>query len=156
MFQRLGLRMVRWRYWIVAAWMLAVLVALPFAPRVAGALAPGGFSSNSMQSQQAINVLQQGLHTSFTTVQVVFTSQTLSAYDPRFGDEAQAAVANLSGWSQVEGIVPFSANPSQISRDGHAAYTVVLLKADPDSAPSVLPELRRRLRQPADLRVLVG
>ncbi len=156
MFQHLGLRMVRWRYWIVAAWMLAVLIALPFAPRVAGALAPGGFSSNSMQSQQAINVLQQGLHTSFTTVQVVFTSQTLSAYDPRFGDEAQAAVANLNGWSQVESIVPFSANPSQISRDGHAAYTVVLLKADPDSAPSVLPELRRRLRQPADLRMLVG
>ena len=39
-------------------------------------------------------------------------------------------------------MVPFSVNPTQISRDRHAAYTVVLLKADPDSAPKILPELR--------------
>ena len=74
MFHRLGLRMVRWRYWIVAVWILAVLIALPFAPRVAEVLAPGGFSSNSMESQQAIDALQKGLHTSFTNVQIVFSS----------------------------------------------------------------------------------
>ncbi len=156
MFRRLGLGMVRWRYWIVAAWVLAVLTALPFAPRVAAVLTPGGFSSNSMQSQQAINVLQKGLHTSFTNVQIVFSSNTLTAGNPRFISEAQNAVADLSGWSQVDGVVPFSSNPTQISRDGHAAYTVVLLKDDPDSAPTALPELRRRLRQPAELRMLVG
>ncbi|MGO8947640.1 MAG: MMPL family transporter [Ktedonobacterales bacterium] len=156
MFRRLGLRMVRWRYWIVGMWTLAVLVALPFAPRVAEVLAPGGFSNNSMESQQAINVLQKGLNTSFTNVQVVFSSKTMTADNPRFVAEAQSAVANLNSWSEVDGVIPFSSNPTQISRDRHVAYTVVLLKADPDSAPSVLPDLRRRLRQPADLRMLVG
>ena len=156
MFYRLGLSMVRWRYWIVGLWTLAVLIGLPFAPRVAGALTPGGFSSNSMQSQQAINALQKGLNTSFTNVQVVFSSTTWTADNPRFIQEANDAVANLNGWSEVSGTIPFNVNPTQISRDGHAAYTVVLLKADPDSAPAVLPELRRRLRQPADLHMLVG
>jgi len=61
MFHRLGLQMVRWRYWIVGIWALAVLIGLPFAPRVAEVLAPGGFSSNSMESQQTINALQKGL-----------------------------------------------------------------------------------------------
>jgi len=156
MFYRLGLSMVRWRYWIVGLWTLAVLIGLPFAPRVAGALTPGGFSSNSMQSQQAINALQKGLNTSFTNVQVVFSSTTWTADDPRFIQEANDAVANLNGWSEVSGIIPFDVNPTQISRDAHAAYTVVLLQADPDSAPAVLPELRHRLRQPADLHMLVG
>jgi|SRR5579871_688660 RND superfamily putative drug exporter len=156
MFQRLGLRMVRWRYWIVGIWLLAVLIGLPFAPRVAEVLAPGGFSSDAMQSQQAVNALQQGLHTSFTNVQIVFSSKTLTADDPRFVQEATTAVANLNGWSEVTGIVPFSADPTQISNDRHAAYTVVLLKSDPDTAPNVLPELRSKLRQPADLQMLVG
>ena len=156
MFHRLGLQMVRWRYWIVGIWAVAVLIGLPFAPRVAEVLAPGGFSSNSMESQQAINALQKGLSTSFTSVQIVFSSTTMTADDPRFAAEAQAAVANLNDWSQVTGLVPFTVSPTQISRDRHAAYTVVLLKSDPDSAPSVLPELRQRLRQPPDLRMLVG
>src|SRR5215469_786727 len=156
MFYRLGLSMVRWRFWIVGIWLTIVLIGLPFAPQVAQALTPGGFSSDSMESQQAVTALQQGLHTSFTNVQVVFSSKTLTADDPRFVQEASAALANLNGWSEVTSIIPFTVDPTQISRDRHAAYTVVLLKSDPDSAPAILPDLRRRLRQPADLRMLVG
>ena len=156
MFYRLGLCMVRWRFWIVGIWLLIVLFGLPFAPQVAQALTPGGFSSDSMESQQALIALQEGLHTSFTNVQVVFSSKTLTADDPRFVQEASAAVAHLNGWSEVTSIIPFTVDPTQISRDRHAAYTVVLLKSDPDSAPAVLPDLRNRLRQPAELRMLVG
>src|SRR5690348_13288578 len=130
MFYRLGRAMVRLRYVVLALWALAVLVALPFAPRVARALAPGGFSSPSMESQQAVDALQQGLHTSFTNVLVIFTSDALTADDPRFAAQADAAVARLKGWSEVTGIVPFTLDPSQIARDRHAAYTVVLLRSE--------------------------
>jgi uncharacterized membrane protein YdfJ with MMPL/SSD domain len=74
MFYRFGLLAVRWRYWIIALWALVALASLPFAPRVAQVLAPGGFSSPDMESQRAVDALQQGLHTSFTTVDVIFTS----------------------------------------------------------------------------------
>src|SRR5690348_17788109 len=100
MFYRLGRAMVRMRYVVLALWALAVLVALPFAPRVARALAPGGFSSPSMESQQAVDALQQGLHTSFTNVLVIFTSDALTADDPRFAAQADAAVARLKGRSE--------------------------------------------------------
>ncbi|WIG58348.1 MAG: hypothetical protein OJF49_001094 [Ktedonobacterales bacterium] len=156
MFYRLGVAMVRLRYWIVGFWLVIVLAGLPFAPRVAEALAPGGFSSDSMQSQQAVEALQAGLHTSFTNVLVFFTSPTLTADDPRFAAQADAALAKLKSWPEVSGIVPFTVNPAQISRDRHAAYTVVLLKADPDTAPKVLPQLDAKLSQPADLRMTVG
>jgi putative drug exporter of the RND superfamily len=156
MFYRLGRAMVRLRYVVLALWALAVLVALPFAPRVARALAPGGFSSATMESQQAVDALQQGLHTSFTNVLVIFTSDALTADDPRFAAQADAAVARLKGWSEVTGIVPFTLDPSQIARDRHAAYTVVLLRSDPDHAPDVLPALRARIVPQPDLRETVG
>ncbi len=156
MFYRLGAAMVRLRYWIAGLWLLLVLAALPFAPRAPLALSPGGFTSDAMQSQQAVNVLQAGLRTTFTGVQVIFSSKTLAATDPRFVAEADAALAGLAHWNEVNGILPFAANPAQISRDGHAAYTLVLLKDDPDSAPKILPALRARLRQPPHLQMIVG
>ncbi len=36
-------------------------------------------------------------------------------------------------------MISFTDNPRQISVDRHAAYANVLLKADPDSAPKLLP-----------------
>src|SRR6185437_4894136 len=79
MFYRLGLAMARLRYWVLGLWLIAALASVPFAPRVAEALSPGGFSSPDMESQQAIDALQSGLHTSFTNVLVIFSSKTLTA-----------------------------------------------------------------------------
>jgi putative drug exporter of the RND superfamily len=156
MFYRFGLLAVRWRYWIIGLWAFVALASLPFAPRVAQVLAPGGFSSPDMESQRAVDALQAGLKTSFTSVDVIFTSETLTADDPRFVAQANAAVAGLQGWPEVTRVVPFTLSPEQVSRDRKAAYTAVFLKADGDNAPKVLPALRDRLKQPADLRMIVG
>jgi RND superfamily putative drug exporter len=156
MFYRFGLLAVRWRYWIIAIWAFVVLASLPFAPRVAQVLAPGGFSSPDMESQRAADALQAGLKTSFTTVDIIFTSETLSVDDPRFVAQANAAVAGLQGWPEVTRVASFSLNPEQVAHDRKAAYTAVYLKSDADNAPKVLPALRARLKQPADLKMIVG
>ena len=156
MFYRLGQAMVRLRYWVIGLWLVAALASIPFAPRVAEVLSPGGFSSPDMQSQQAIDALQQGLHTSFTNVLVIFSSKTLTANDPRFIAQATAATAKLQGWSQVSDVVPFTLDPSQISRDGHTAFTSVFLKDSPDAAPKELPALRQRIVAQPDLSVTIG
>ncbi len=156
MFYRLGQAMIRLRYWVIGVWLLAVLASLPFAPRIAGALSPGGFSSPDMQSQQAIDALQTGLHTSFTNVLVIFSSKTLTADDPRFITQATAATAKLDGWSEVTQVVPFTIDPSQVSRDRHTAFTSVFLKTSPDSAPGILPELRARVASQPNITVTIG
>ncbi|HEX8729906.1 MAG TPA: MMPL family transporter [Ktedonobacterales bacterium] len=156
MFYRLGLAMGRLRYWVLGLWLLAALASVPFAPRVAEALSPGGFSSPDMESQQAITALQNGLHTSFTNVLVIFSSKTMTAEDPRFIAQATAATAKLQGWSAVSQIVPYTLDPSQISRDRHTAFTSVFLKANPDEAPSDLPGLRQRIAQQPDISVVIG
>ena len=156
MFHHLGLAMYRLRHWIVAFWALLVLVSLPFAPRAPQSLSPGGFSSSRMQSQQAIDALQQGLHSNFTSVLVIFSSRNLTAQNPRFVAEAAAAVAPVSTWPMSSAMVPFTVNPAQISTDQHAAYTVVFLKTSPDAAPHVLPSLKRLLRPQPDLQITLG
>ncbi|HLV99652.1 MAG TPA: MMPL family transporter [Ktedonobacterales bacterium] len=156
MFYRFGLAMVRRRWLVLCVWLLGIAIAAPFAPRITSVLQSGGFSSPDMESQQAVDLLVQKLHYQLNAVQILFSSPTMTADTPQFIQEANAALAGLSTWSEVSSIVPFTENPHQISRDGHTAYTVVLLKGDPDSAPQQLPMLESKLGHPQDLSVQVG
>lgn len=136
--------------------MVALAIALPFAPRASSVLQPGGFISPDAQSQRAVGLLTQNLHIKPTIVQVLFTSQAYTAEDPRFVQEAQQALATLRTWPQVAGITSFTDNPRQISLDRHAAYANVALTADSDGAPQLLPELEDRLQKVPDLQESVG
>ena len=156
MFYWLGRTTARFRFVILAGWLAIVVACLPFAPKVAGALSSGGFTSSGMQSQQALTALQTRLHSNFTFVQVIFTSNTLAATDPRFVQEATRAVSGLNKVPNVTQTLAFTENPSQISRDGHAAYTLVFFGASSGTSPETLAKLRAALVTPADLRMTVG
>ncbi len=60
-FDRLGRFAVRRRWWIVAAWAVLLLAALPFAPQAPGALSAGGFILDDLESARAKQVLQEEL-----------------------------------------------------------------------------------------------
>jgi len=156
MFYHLGRIATRYRWLIVGLWMVAIAVALPFAPQASQVLHPGGFVSPDAESQRAINLLSQKLHLDLTIVQVIFTSDKLSADSPQFIQEAQTALARVRNWSEVSGIVSFTDNPRQISLDRHAAYANVLIKPDPDSAVKLLPELEHRLQPVPGLKTSIG
>ena len=156
MFYHLGRIATRFRWLIVGVWMVAIAVALPFAPQASQVLHPGGFVSPDAESERAISLLSQKLHLDLTIVQVIFTSDTQSADSPQFVQEAQQALAHVSNWSQVSGIVSFTDNPRQISLDRHAAYVNILFKPDPDTAVKLLPELEHRLQPVPDLKTSIG
>jgi RND superfamily putative drug exporter len=156
MFYRLGKLATRYRWVIVGFWMIAVAIALPFAPQASSVLQSGGFVSPDAESERAVTLLSQKLRLDLTIVQVIFTSQRYTADSPQFAQESRAALASISTWSEVSSIISFVDNPRQISIDRHAAYVNVLLKSDPDSAPALLPELQRRLQPVPDLETSIG
>ena len=156
MFYHLGKFATRHRWLIVGLWMVAVAVALPFAPQASNVLQSGGFISPDAESQRAINVLTEKLHLDQTIVQVIFTSQKYTADSPQFIQQSQQTLSGLQGWAQVSQIISFTDNPRQISTDRHAAYANVLLKPSPDNAPKLLPELHQRLQSTPDLQYSVG
>ena len=156
MFYHLGKFAARHHWLIVGVWMVALAVALPFAPRASDVLQSGGFISPGAESQRAVDLLTQKLDIKPTIVQVLFTSRVYTADDARFAQESERALAGLRAWSEVAGITNFTDNPRQISLDRHAAYADVSLNIDSDSAPKLLPELEQRLQKVPDLQESVG
>ncbi|HEX4204993.1 MAG TPA: MMPL family transporter [Ktedonobacteraceae bacterium] len=156
MFYHLGKIATRLRWLIVGLWMVAVAVALPFAPQASQVLQPGGFASPDSQSQRAINLLSQKLHLNTNIVQIIFESQRYTAYDPQFIQQTQHVLSGLKNWSEVTQVETFADNPRQISTDNHAAYVNVMLKSDANTAPKLLPELEHRLQPTPDLHYKVG
>src|SRR5437588_11101213 len=156
MFYHLGKLATRYRWLIVGFWMVAIAVALPFAPQANSILHSGGFVTPDIESERAVTLLAQKLHLNLTVVQVIFTSQHYTADSPQFIQESQQALARVRTMPEVSGVVSFVDNPRQISLDRHAAYVNVLLKPDPDSAPKLLPELEHRLQSVPDLHTSIG
>src|SRR6266478_2706191 len=156
MFYHLGRIATRYRWLIVGLWMVAIAVALPFAPRASEVLHSGGFVSPDAESERAINLLAQKLHLNLTVVQVIFTSQNYTADSPQFIHETQVALAGVQRMPEVSEIVSFTDNPRQISLDRYAAYVNIFLKPDPDSAPKLLPDLERRIQPVPDLKTSIG
>jgi putative drug exporter of the RND superfamily len=156
MFYRLGKLVTRYRWFIVGFWFIAIAAALPFAPQASNVLLSGGFTSPDAESEQALTLLANTLHLKVNIVQVIFTSQRYSAYDPQFMQEAQQSLASVQHMPEVASIISFTDNPRQISLDRHAAYVNIVLNTDPNSSPKVLPELQRRLHPAADLQTSIG
>jgi len=156
MFYRLGKLVTRYRWFVVGFWLLAVVVALPFAPQVGTILQAGGFTSPDAESEQALTLLENKLHLNVNIVQIIYTSQRYSAYDAQFVREAQQSLASVQHMPEVASIISFTDNPRQISLDRRAAYVNVVLNTDPNTAPKLLPDLQRRLHPEPDLKTSIG
>ena len=78
-FDRLGRFAVRRRWWIVGAWAVILLAALPFAPQAPGALSAGGFILDDLESARAKQVLQEELGAEPSAFVLVYSSDTLKA-----------------------------------------------------------------------------
>jgi RND superfamily putative drug exporter len=152
-FARLGRWVVRRRWWIVAAWAIALLVAVPLAPRVVGALRAGGFILDDLESARAKALLQTELNTPPSAVVVVLHSDATQAGTPAFEGPAAVAIADVPHAPGVVRILPHTLSPRQVSADGHTAYDIVFLSIPPDDSPAALPGIRERLAQPPGLDV---
>ena len=78
-FDALGRFAVRRRWWIVAAWAVVLLAALPFAPRAPAALSAGGFILDDLESARAKQLLQDELGVEAVGVRAPVHVDTLTA-----------------------------------------------------------------------------
>jgi putative drug exporter of the RND superfamily len=152
-FARLGRFVVRRRWWVVAAWAVALGIALPLAPRVVGALRAGGFILDDLESARAKALLQTELATPPSAVVVVLHSDTAVAGTAAFEGPAAAAIQHVSEAPGVVRVVPHTLSPRQVSTDRHTAYDIVFLSIAPDDSPAALPGIRDRLAGPPGLDV---
>ena len=72
MLKAIGQCVVRYKYIVLAIWVIVIAAAFPFAPRAQELLKPGGFSNESFPSAQARQVLQERLEVSTLSIDFVF------------------------------------------------------------------------------------
>ena len=152
-FDRLGRFVVRRARLVIGAWALMVLLAIPLAPQVPGALSAGGFILDDLESARAKAVLEDELGAPPSALVVVFSSPTLEAGTPDFELAAAEAMRDVRGAPHVAQVIPHLLQPRQVSADRHTAYDIVFLDLPPDDSPDALPILRERLRDAPGLKV---
>ena len=152
-FDRLGRFVVRRAWWIVAAWAIVLLVAIPIAPRVTGQLSAGGFILDDLESARAKALLEKDLGVPPSALVVVLSSPTLEAGTPAFEAAAADAVRDVGTAPHVARVVSHLLSTRQVSADRHTAYDIVFLDLPADNSPDALPGLRDRLRHPPGITV---
>lgn len=147
-FERLGRLAYRRRWWVVGAWALVLLVALPLAPRAGGALRAGGFVLDDLEASRASSLLERelGLPPSALVIVLDSTSPDLLAGTPAFEAAAAEAVRDVPSAPHVVSIRSHLVAPRQVSADRRTAYDVVFLDLPGDDSPLGLPGIRERLR----------
>src|SRR5688500_7971449 len=154
MFAALGRFAHRRRWAIVAAWVALVLAGLPLLPSLPGLLKPGGFENPSMESARAGAALRDELGQRGSVLVAVFRNGHGRGSSPEF----VRAVAEQAGRARavagvIQVVTPIE-NPRQLSDDGSVATALIVLSAEPDGAPRLVPEVKAALGQ-APLRPIV-
>ena len=152
-FDRLGRFVVRRAWWVVSAWVVLLLIAVPFAPRVPGQLSAGGFILDDLESARARALLETELDVPPSALVIVFSSPTLEAGTRAFEVAAADAVRDVATAPHVARVVSHSLSPRQVSADRHTAYDIVFLDLPPDDSPKALPILRQRLHDAPGITV---
>lgn len=138
-FERLGHVMARWRWWVVGAWAVLALLALPLAPHAPGVLQPGGFTADHLEAAQARRLLEQRLGAPPSALVIVVRSTgNARAGQPAFEQAVARALAGVPAADHVTGILPHTLAPRQVSADGRTVYEVVTLDLSPDQSPDAL------------------
>jgi putative drug exporter of the RND superfamily len=152
-FDHLGRFVVRRRRAVIGAWLLLLVAAVPFAPRVGESLRAGGFSLADLESSRAREILQKELGAPPSAVVLVIHSERWLAGSPEFEAAAAEAVGQVPKAPHVTGLVSHLVAPDQISADRRTVYDVVLLDLPPDDSPAGLPGLEASVRRVDGLEV---
>lgn len=154
-FERLGRFAYHRRWWIVGAWAVLLLVALPLAPQAGGALRAGGFVLDDLEASRASALLEQELGVPPSALVIVFDSRSpdLLAGTPAFETAAAEAISDVPSAPHVVGIRSHALSPRQVSADRRTAYDVVFLDLPADDSPLGLPGVEERLRPAPGLSV---
>jgi len=148
----LGCALYRWRVLVIALWAVALLAALPLAPRVFRSLTAGGFTSPDLEAARAGQLLIDRFGASPSSLFLVYRdpSGQLQATDPTFQQHVEASLHNVRDLQAVDRVVTGADNPRQLSPDGQVEYVTVSIKgfASRDDLAAVEHAL-----QPTDLQL---
>lgn len=147
-FARLGEQVVRHRKAVIGLWLLAVVLAALFAPRVSGKLRVNAHIPG-LESEKVDLLLERGFKGKAAySVVAILTSETRTVDDPEYEEAAGALQFALTSVPKVEQTTGYydTFDEGMVAGDGKSALVVVSLDAgDPVEAAAIVPKVRRAI-----------
>ncbi|MFR9779959.1 MMPL family transporter [Micromonospora sp. MS34] len=158
MWRRWARFITRARWSVVAAAVALLAVGAGWGSGVFAELGSGGFADPGSQSASADRVIRAELGGHSADLIVLYESRTATVDDAEFRASLTAAVAALRQRPEVDRVVSYydTRAPSMVSRDRHATYAVVTLRARTDTGKLAEYETLRAHLQAPGLTSRVG
>ena len=133
---------------VLAVWIVGLLAAAPFVPRVFRSLNAGGFDSPDLEAFRAGQVLNARFGSNQSNLVLVYDdpSNQLSATDPRFFDAVDQSLAEVRTLPGLGRVVTARDDPRQVSPDAKAQYVTIALAETGAGVNTVVPSIEQALR----------
>jgi RND superfamily putative drug exporter len=141
---RLGLRygrqVYRFRWLIIAFWVVVVIVSIPFAAKVGDVLQGGGYSYHNSESTRAENLISKKLNQPAAQLLVVFQSAHTPINDPSFQKEVNDFMSRARSFAHVTGV-----SQGATGQDGRTTYVTVNFTTHAGTVEDRLDDFRKLL-----------
>lgn len=147
-FARFGDYIYRVRRYVVAAWVLVLVVCGPFAGKAADVLLAGGIEAPHSDSSVASSLLSGEFDVSaLNNVAIVLRSDSLTIEDDAFEAQVEAASKRVRGAEGVTRVVSYydTLLPTLVSEDEHTTIMFASLKGDEGETQTYVEGVREAL-----------
>src|ERR1700680_2163418 len=121
-----GRQVHRFRWFIIAFWVIVLGVSIPFTSKIGDALNGGGYSSNSSESAQVDTIISTRLTRPVSQLLIVFQSSHTPVSDPAYQQEVNNFVSRAHGYRYTTTV-----SQSNTGLDGRTTYVTVNLSIYP-------------------------
>ena len=115
-----GRQVYRFRWFIIALWIIIVGVSIPFASQISSALQGGGYSFKDSESIRVDNLLTSKLHQPLTQALVIFQSTNMAVSDPAYQQEVRDFMSRTRSFPNVTQVTQ-----GGTGQDGRTTYVMV-------------------------------
>ncbi|MGE3272155.1 MAG: MMPL family transporter, partial [Chloroflexota bacterium] len=149
-FGALGDFVARFRWLVLAVWIVFVGVSILGARQVKGELVSGGINVPGSESNRGETILADEFdRRPATTAAAIFTSKKFKVTDQQFRDGVEKALKNVEGVDGVGRVLSFYSTGLERLKSGdeHTTYAVINLEGDEEEAKALIPDIREELRR---------
>ncbi len=143
-----GRQVYRFRWFIIAIWIIGLLASLPFAARLPSVLKNGGYNFSGSEAYDVYNAVTNKLHVPPTQALVVFQSSNTPVSDPSYQREVQDFITRAKTFHTVTSVVP-----GGVGQDGRTTYVVVNFNNKVEDVENQLTAFSNLLPQQGPARV---
>ena len=156
-FYKLGQYIYSLRWLILSLWLLAILSCVPLLSHIITPFNSTGFEDEHSDSSTARMFLNEHLgYNSKNKFLILYNSKTLKASDPLYLEKIKTSLKGLDHFPIKHEIILPNQHPSQLSKNKHAAYVVVIIKRHAPISDTLLARFKASIKKPKGMSMKLG